>query len=256
MVIKRLLGALADSGAAVDTILDDHQCQPGAKLTGKVHIATGSKPISVESVTLILVVQRPASPADAGGDRSPFGSAATFEIARVDVARNFAVTKYDGSDLSCTVHVPWETPLNSINTPDAITVGLRTELAINRATDQTDLDPVRVSPLPAQQGVLAGLTHLGFDVTRSTLESQRLARAPQTLPFFQKISLRRPAPESLDLQVGFVAAENTLDVVLEIGNSGAIARGGPTAHHFQVTHAQAEQVDWSAELGRWLATVT
>ncbi|NUS73031.1 MAG: sporulation protein [Corynebacteriales bacterium] len=240
MVFKKLFGVLGAGGASVDTVLTGSDYQPGAIMSGEVHVETTRDAIVVGRVTLVGVITSPNSPH-------------THEFGRFNVAHRFPVTRHDTVTHPLTFELPWETPLTSLPGLETseVTVGVKTELAIDNGVDQTDLDPLSITPLPAQHGLLVGLSELNYRVEHNNINQGHLARTEQTLPFFQHLSFQHRASHKR-LHIGCVATHDTLDVLLELGDGSGLTRGGGSTHQFRVRHDEAARVPWANELSRWL----
>lgn len=108
-----------------------------------------------------------------------------------------------------------------------VRLGLRTELAIARAADTGDIDPVSVRPLPVQEHILAAFAQLGFRFIGTGLEYGHLHGRHQTLPFYQAINFH-PPPQygqgTNEVPLSFVAGPSSVEVILECGNRAGMAR--------------------------------
>jgi sporulation-control protein len=136
-----------------------------------------------------------------------------------------------------------------------MTMGLRTELSVARAVDKTDLDPISVSPLPAQERILDALSQLGFQFKNADVERGRLRGVHQQLPFYQEIEFYPPpyARRVNEVEVTFVATQHGMDVVLELDKRGGMFTSGHDAYgRLQVDYASADRVDWAGQIDAWL----
>jgi sporulation-control protein len=137
-----------------------------------------------------------------------------------------------------------------------MSMGLRTELAVARAVDKGDLDPVSVHPLPAREAILAAMDRLGFRFKGADLELGRIRGVSQTLPFYQEIeyfAAPQYAHALTELELTFVANPHAVDVILEVDKRGGLFSGGHDVyHHVQVPHADGGQVDRAAQIDAWL----
>ncbi|MEW2222508.1 sporulation protein [Streptomyces sp. NPDC006990] len=250
MVFKRLLGALGVGGPSVDTVLDDGPTRPGGPLSGQVHLEGGSADCEIEQITLELVARVEAE----HGDEEHEGVVA-FD--RLTVGGGFRLAEGERRSVPFTVTLPWETPITELHgQPLGVILGIRTELAVAGARDKGDLDPLRVAPLPAQEGVLEALGQLGFGFTSADLELGHIHGTGQTLPFYQEIELS-PAPQYAhavnEVEVTFLAAPGGMEVVLEADKRGGLfSEGHDAVNRFAVSHEGVEHVDWNAEVDSWV----
>ncbi|MEU7314440.1 sporulation protein [Streptomyces sp. NPDC007083] len=250
MVFKRLLGALGVGGPSVDTVLDDGPVRPGGPLAGHVHLEGGSADCEIEQITLELVAR-----VEAEQDDEEHEGVVAFD--RLTVGGGFRLAEGERRSVPFTVTLPWETPVTELyGQPLGVILGVRTELAVAGARDKGDLDPLRVAPLPAQEGVLEALGQLGFGFTSADLELGRIHGTGQTLPFYQEIELS-PAPQYAhavdEVEVTFLAAPSGVEVVLEADKRGGLFSAGHDAvNRFVVSHEGVEHVDWNTEVDSWV----
>jgi sporulation-control protein len=144
--------------------------------------------------------------------------------------------------------LPWETPITEVYGQHlhGMTMGLTTELEVAREVVSSDLDPVAVHPVPAQERILDALLRLGFRFSRADVEPGRVHGVAQELPFHQEIEFHPPAAyaSGIDrIELTFVATPRVLQVVLEMDER---------AGRFDVDYATVEQIDWAAQLDGWL----
>lgn len=139
-------------------------------------------------------------------------------------------------------------------------MGVRTELAIAKAVDKGDMDPVEIEPTASQEAVLRAFSQLGFHFKSADLERGRIYGVSQQLPFFQEIEFYPPAQYSgqiNEVELTFVANPAGLDVIVEADKRGGRYSSGTDAvGRFQLTHEQALQVDWAAEINSWVASLS
>ncbi|HWG98404.1 MAG TPA: sporulation protein [Pilimelia sp.] len=251
MVFKKLLGAFGVGGPSVDTVLSNPNTRPGLALDGQVLVQGGDHDVTIEGINLGLVTRVEVE----GGD-TEFDT--TVEFQRLTVSGRFSLAAGEKRAIPFQFPVPWEAPVTDVygQRLHGMTMGLRTELAVARAVDKGDLDPVAVHPLPAQEAVLAALARLGFRFKGADLEHGHIRGVPQTLPFYQEIEYFA-APQYAhalnELELTFVASPHTVDVILEVDKRGGLFTGGHDVfHHFQVPHAGAEHTDWAARIDGWL----
>lgn len=231
-MINRLLRAFGVDGSMVRTELSISHCRPGGNLHGEIEVTAGDGPISVGYVAFTLLVNGHA-----------FHSG--------EVVPGFALGASERRVFEVSYPVPWETPLSM----PGVEVTLRTELELARAIDRSDLDPVRIEPLPAQQHILDVLTGLGFHLTSSNVERGALVGVPQGFDFYQEIVLLPGKPYSQrlnELKVTFVATEEKLHVVMEADRRVSPLADRDIFGRFVVDPANPASISWPAVLGDWL----
>jgi sporulation-control protein len=251
MVFRKLMQAMGVGGPSVDTVLNNPNCRPGGRLEGRVHVVGGDHPVNIEYVALGLVTRVEVESGDSEYET-------TREFHRQAVTGAFRLESGVRHDIPFVFDVPWETPITEMygHRLAGMTMGLRTELEVERAVDKGDLDAVSVHPLAAQERILDALVRLGFRFTRADVEQGRLYGVHQTLPFYQEIEFH-PAPQYAralnQLELTFVATPQHLQVVLEIDKRGGVFTEGRDAFgRFTVDYANAERTDWAAQLDAWL----
>lgn len=254
MVFKKMLSRLGVGGPSVDTVLANPNTHPGLTLEGRVDIVGGDHAVAIEHVALGLVT---------GVEReSGHAHDATVEFHRVAVAGAFSLAAAERRQIPFRVPVPWETPVTDIygQRLRGMTMGLRTELAVAKAVDKGDLDPVFVHPLPAQERILEAFHGLGFQFKSADLERGRIHGVNQTLPFYQEIEFW-PAPQYgggiNEVELTFVADPHGMDVVLEFDKRGGFFTGGHDSFgRFRVEHASVDQTDWASVVDGWVRQAT
>ncbi|MEV0599028.1 sporulation protein [Streptomyces sp. NPDC050315] len=253
MGFKKLLASLGAGGAAVETVLFEENVVPGGVVHGEVRIQGGSVDQEIQglSVGLQAVVEVETS----DGEHKQ-----NIEFAKQKLGGEFALQAGAAHTVPFGLEVPWETPITYfLNTRlKGMQVGVTTELAIARAVDSGDLDPVNVHPLPAQQAILDAFGHLGFRFKNADLERGHIRGTRQSLPFYQEIELYAPQQyRGLNqVEVSFVADSNAMDVVLEMDKKpGLFTEGSDTFRSFQVGLHDFQGTDWVAYLNHWLAEV-
>lgn len=221
----------------VQTELTVAQAQPGGAFEGIVEVIGGPTRVQVGYVALVLCAK-------------VHGSYVDFH--RVGAVPAFTLNPSTRHTFGVTCEVPFEAPLSL----DGSEIGLRTELEIAFAVDRSDLDPVLVSPTPAQQHILDCMQAMGFTMTGSRLEKGTLQGVPQSLPFYQEIKyLPGPAHERRlhSLQVTFVNTQERLHVVVELDRKVTPLADRDVFGHFAVNPAKLEKYNWPALLESWLA---
>jgi sporulation-control protein len=251
VVFKRLMQAMGVGGPSVETVLTNPNCRPGGYLEGLIHVAGGEHPVDIEYVALGLVTRVEVESGDSEYD-------STQEFHRQRGTGAFRLAAGQRHDVPFRFEVPWETPITEVygQRLHGMTMGLRTELEVARAVDKSDLDPVTVHPLPAQERILEAFLRLGFRFSRADVERGRVHGVRQTLPFYQEIEFY-PAPQYhralSQLEVTFLATPTHLQVVLEIDKRGGVFSEGHDAFgHFDVDYETADHTDWTGRLDGWL----
>ncbi|RJL24237.1 sporulation protein [Bailinhaonella thermotolerans] len=254
MVFKRMLSAFGVGGPTVDTVLATTRIVPGEAITGEVRIQGGDVDAEIENVTLALVTRVEAE--HGGGE-----SVGNLEFLRAEVSGPFRIASGERRDIPFQITTPWEIPVTEImgRPLHGMALGVRTELAIAKAVDKGDLDMFAVAPLPSQEAVLRAFGALGFKFRSADLEMGRISGSGQRLPFYQEIEFYPPAQHAgriNEVELTFVTDPGGIDVILEADKRGGFFSDGQDVYgRFKVTHAQAEQMDWPAEIGRWLDKV-
>jgi sporulation-control protein len=250
-VFKRMLSAFGVGGLSVDTVLDSSAVCPGEVLRGRVSIQGGSHDVVIDAVVLSLVTRVEVE--YGGGERDGVG-----EFHRLVVQRDVRVPAHQRLDIPFQLSVPWETPVTVVGEAHlpGVTVGVRTELEIKGAPDKGDLDPVAVRPLPSQNRVLDAFGELGATFRTADVEVGRIVGVPQEIGFYQEIEFFPPsqfAGRLNQVELTFVANPRDLWVVLEADKRGGpFGPGGDTFGRFQMSHAEAEEADWTSSIGEWL----
>jgi sporulation-control protein len=251
VVFKKMLGALGVGGPSVDTVLTDPYTRPGGMLQGQVHLEGGKSDVDIEHVAVGLVTRVETE----SGDHE-YNSTAEFH--RVPVTGPLRLAAGARQSIPFQFPVPWETPITDVygQRLHGMTMGLRTEVAIARAVDKGDLDPVFVQPLPAQEAILEAMGRLGFRFRSADLERGYIRGVQQSLPFYQEIEFWAAPQYSHalnQLELTFVANPHALDVIIEVDKRGGLFTAGRDVfHHLRVEHANADRTDWAAQIDGWL----
>ncbi|MFG1701001.1 sporulation protein [Nonomuraea sp. NPDC049309] len=250
MVFKRMLGALGVGAPSVDTVLSTPRTQPGGTLEGEVRLKGGEFDAEIEHVTLGLIAQVEIE--HGGGEASGLG-----EFSRAQVSGPFTLRKGEDRVIPFHMPVPWEAPISEIGGQPlhGMAVGVRTELAIAKAVDKGDLDPVAIEPLPSQLRILEAFLQLGFAFKSADLEAGQLYGVHQELPFYQEIEFLpggNYAGLVGEVEVTFVADPAGLEVVLEADKRTGRFSSSDAIGRFTISHDDALRTDWPAELSRWL----
>ncbi|HEY1179659.1 MAG TPA: sporulation protein [Phytomonospora sp.] len=254
MVFKKMLRKLGVGGPSVDTVLDHGDVRPGEQVTGRVHVEGGDHDVAIDHVALSLVTRVEAE----SGDHEFH---APVEFSRQLVSGPFALAAGQRHSIPFTVEVPWETPVTRVSGQHlhGMTLGVRTELAVAKAVDKGDLDPLSVTPLPSQERVLDALGRVGFSFRKADLEHGRVYGLHQELPFFQEIEFHPPRPFAGrigEVELTFVADRHHLAVVLEADRRGGVfGGGGDDFGRWIFPHEVALRTDWEGMVDGWLTEV-
>lgn len=250
MVFKRLLGSFGVGAPSVDTVVADPRVRPGGVVRGEVRLQGGDFDAELESIVLALVTRADAEHGE-GAQRG------LIELLRTEVSGPFRLGAGEQRALPFEFPVPWETPITEVwgQPLYGTATGVRTELAIARAVDRGDLDPLRIEPLPAQDAVLQALSRLGFRLKGAELESGTPYGVDRYLPFHQEIEFYPPAGFAHlveDVELVFVADPGGLTVLLEADGRGP---ADDSVGHWRMTHDEARQRDWTAEIIGWFTAM-
>lgn len=252
MAIKKLFASLGVGGASVETTLAEPNVLPGGVVQGQVRVVGGAVAQSVQSLSVGL-----RADAEARGPHEK-REELSFHVQELGGALELAPAAHLMVPFS--VGVPWETPVTSLlkERLTDTTVGMTTQLNIARSLDSTELDPLVVHPLPAQQAVLDAFAALEFTLRSATLEKGRIPGTRQTLPFYQVLEFQAPARYRglREVEVAFLADGRAMDVVLEMDKQrGHFTPGSDAYLCYEVDLSDYTRTDWTAHLNRWLAEV-
>lgn len=251
MVLKKMLGALGVGGPSVDTVLASPHTRPGERLAGEVRITGGTQAVDIDHVGLSLVTRIEVEHGDEEHN-------ATVEFHHAVVDGRFHLPAGGQRVVPFTMTTPWESPITDVygQRLPGMTLGLRTELAVAKALDKSDLDPLSVHPVPAQERVLDAFGELGFRFRRADLERGHIYGVQQELPFFQEIEFAPPsryAGRVNEVELTFVASPYELVVVLEADKRGGFFTPSQDAFgRFHVSYEDAMSVDWAQHIDGWL----
>ncbi|CAL9282401.1 sporulation protein [Streptomyces sp. CRB46] len=248
MVFKRLLGSLGVGAPTIDTVLEPAPVVPGGALGGQVHLKGGQADFDIEHITLDLVARVEAEHAEGESE-------GTVVFDRFTVGGGFRLAAGESRSVPFGVTLPWETPVTELyGQPLGIVLGVRTEVAVAGAKDQGDLDPLTVTPLPAQEAILEAFGQLGFGFKSADLEYGHIGGTGQLLPFYQEIELH-PAPQYAhqvnEVELTFLAGPGGLEVVLEADKRGGFLSSGHDALT-RVTVGHHDTRDWTTEVDGWI----
>lgn len=251
MVFKKMLSAFGVGGPSVDTVLANPNTRPGLSLDGQVNLVGGDAPANIEQITIGLVTRVEVETGD--GEY-----AGVMEFHRMNVSGALQLAPKQQLSIPFQMPVPWETPITDVygQRLHGMTMGLRTELAIARAVDKSDLDQVNVHPLPVHERILEAFQRLGFRFTTADLERGHIYGVQQTLPFYQEIEFfaaPQYAQKINSVELTFVTSQQGVDVVLECDKRGGfLTPGQDTFGRYTVSHADADRVDWTQVVDGWL----
>ncbi|MEV4542135.1 MULTISPECIES: sporulation protein [Micromonospora] len=255
MVFKKMLSALGVGGPSVDTVLTNPNTRPGLTLEGQVNLLGGDAQANIEQVVLGLVTRVEIE----GGDTEYAG---IMEFHRMVVSGPLQLAPKQQLAIPFQLPVPWETPITDVygQRLRGMTMGLRTELAVARAVDKSDLDQVNVHPLPVHERILEAFQRLGFRFKHADLERGRIHGVQQTLPFYQEIEFfaaPQYAQTVTEVELTFVTSRDGVDVILECDKRGGFLSAGHDAFgRYRVPHTDADRVDWAQVVDGWLRETT
>ncbi|MET8694854.1 sporulation protein [Streptomyces bauhiniae] len=253
MAFKKLLASLGAGGASVETVLTEVNVVPGGVVQGEVRIQGGSVNQNIEGLSVGLQARVEVESGDQEYKQD-------VEFAKVSLGGAFELQAGAVHAVPFGLEIPWETPVTVIDGQElrGMHIGVTTELQIARAVDSSDLDPIRVHPLPAQKALLDAFIQLGFRFKNADMERGHIRGTRQRLPFYQEIEFYPPAQyRGLNqVEVSFVADENAMDVVLEMDKKpGLFSEGSDTFRSFQVGLHDFHTTDWAGYLNQWLSEV-
>jgi sporulation-control protein len=243
--------AFGVGGPELDTVLSNPNTRPGLGLQGVVNIRGGEHPVDIKYIALGLVTRVEVETDDGEYDSS-------VEFARQQVTGAFQLAPGQPMQVPFQFPVPWEAPITDVfgQHLHGMTMGLRTELEVARALDKGDLDPVNIHPLPVQEAILNAFGQLGFRFKGADLERGKIRGANQTLPFYQEIEFypaQQYAQGINEVELTFVTSPHGVEVVLEFDKKGGLFREGQDAvSHFQVSHHDADRVNWPQQVDAWV----
>ncbi|MFC4145172.1 sporulation protein [Micromonospora mangrovi] len=255
MVFKKMLSAFGVGGPSVDTVLANPNTRPGLTLDGHVNLVGGDAPASIEQIAVGLVtrVEIESGDAEYGG---------VMEFHRMGVSGPLELAPKQQLSIPFRLAVPWETPVTDVygQRLHGMTMGLRTELAVARAVDKSDLDHVAVHPLPIHERILDAFQALGFRFKHADLERGHIRGVQQTLPFYQEIEFfaaPQYANAVTEVELTFVTSQRGVEVVLECDKRGGfLSAGHDVVGRYAVPHSDAGRTDWVQVVDGWLRETT
>ncbi|MCI0384650.1 sporulation protein [Streptomyces sp. CNQ085] len=253
MGFKKLFASVGIGGASVETVLTEPNVVPGGVVQGEVRIQGGSVAQEIQGLSVGLQARVEVE----GGEEE---YTRNVEFHRMRLGGAFELQPGAVHTVPFGLEVPWETPITTFmgHHLTGMNIGVTTELAIAKAVDSGDLDPVNVHPLPAQQAILDAFGALGFRFKNADMEQGHIRGTRQKLPFYQEIEFLAPQQYRglSQVELSFVADEHEMDVVLEMDKkAGLFSEGSDTYRSFTVGLSDFQQTDWAADLNQWLAEV-
>ncbi|CAL9405272.1 sporulation protein [Streptomyces sp. NPDC057245] len=253
MAFKKLLASLGAGGASVETVLSEVNVVPGGVVQGEVRIQGGSIDQEIQGLSVGLQAKVEVESGDQEYKQD-------IEFTKVQLGGAFQLQAEAVHAVPFGLEIPWETPITMIDGQSlrGMHIGVSTELAIARAVDSSDLDPVAVHPLPAQKAILDAFIQLGFRFKNADMERGHIRGTRQQLPFYQEIEFFPPQQyRGLNqVELSFVADSRAMDVVLEMDKKpGLFSEGSDTFRSFQVGLDDYRGTDWAAYLNQWLSEV-
>jgi sporulation-control protein len=253
MGFKKLLASLGAGGASVETVLTEINVVPGGVVQGEVRIQGGSVDQQIERLSVGLQAQVEVE----GQDQE---TKQNIEFTKLQLGGAFELQAGAVHAVPFGLEIPWETPVTMIDGQPlrGMHIGVTTELAIARAVDSGDLDPINVHPLPAQKAILDAFIQLGFRFKSADMEKGHIRGTRQKLPFYQEIEFFPPQQyRGLNqVELSFVADSQAMDVVLEMDKKpGLFSESSDTFRSFKVGLNDYQGTDWAAYLNQWLSEV-
>jgi sporulation-control protein len=222
MVFKKLKASLGlGGGAGVETTLRSADVRPGEIVAGEVVVTGGELEQSVKYLELALQAR-----VEVETDDAEYDADRVFHRHRVTEA--FDLQPGDEHRFPFELTIPIETPFNVVAGQELpkVRIGVATELEIARALDSTDLDPLRVHPLPVQEETLRAIEALGFRFKGADLEDGRVPGSQ--LPFYQELEFHGSSrfPGVDELEVTFVADAAGVEAIFEVDRRGGFLSSG------------------------------
>ncbi|MDA2806387.1 sporulation protein [Nocardiopsis suaedae] len=223
-------------GPRVETVLPNPHVRPGEQVHGHVDLVGGAAPAHIGR---ILLGARAGVEAESDR-RTPVDAAA------VQLSGPFVLAPGEHR------RIPFAYPLN-VQAPLTFAwghplrgseLGLSTFVEIAGGVRATDLDPLAVHPLPAQQAVLDAVAGLGFGLIGTDMERGGISGVHHDAPYHQEFEFR-PGPNHIgrmeELELAFVAAPLGVLVVLEADKRGSLlSEGVDRRGGFQIPHQAAD----------------
>ncbi|MEV7871702.1 sporulation protein [Streptomyces sp. NPDC088124] len=253
MGFKKLLASLGAGGATVETELIESNVVPGGVVQGEVRLEGGSVNQRIQGLSVGLQAR-----VEVEGNEQE--TVQNIEFTRQSIGGAFEIEAGAVHVVPFGLEIPWETPVTTIEGQPlrGMNIGVTTDLDIARALDNSDLDPINVHPLPAQQAILDAFVRLGFRFKSADMEKGHIHGTRQRLPFYQEIEFFAPQQyRGLNqVELTFVADDREMDVILEMDKKpGLFTEGSDSFRSFQVGLGDFQGTDWAAYLNQWLAEV-
>ncbi len=173
----------------METVLTEVNVVPGGVVQGEVHIQGGSVDQRIEGLSVGLQARVEVESGDQEYKRD-------IEFTKMRLGGEFQLEAEAMHTVPFGLEIPWETPITvfSGHQLPGMNIGVTTELAIARAVDSGDLDPVNVHPLPAQQAIIDASASSGSVSSTPTwsrgTSGGRVSGSPSTR---RSSSTRRPS---------------------------------------------------------------
>ncbi|NBM19831.1 sporulation protein [Streptomyces sp. GC420] len=258
MGFKRLLASMGAGGASVETVLFEENVVPGGVVQGEVRIQGGKVDQQIQGLSVALQAKVEVEGQDLEGNDTEHLQ--NMKFAEQELGGAFTVQPGGEHVVPFGLEIPWETPITAFSGQKLpkMDIGVRTQLAIARAVDAGDLDPITVHPLPAQNAILDAFGQLGFRFKSADMERGHIRGTRQKLPFYQEIEFTAPQHyRGLNqVEVTFIADGHEMDVVLEMDKKpGLFTEGSDSYRAFTAGLHSYQETDWAAYLNQWLAEV-
>ncbi|NYH77378.1 sporulation-control protein [Actinopolyspora biskrensis] len=250
-MFKKMLQAVGVGGPSVDTVLSSEPVRPGGAAFGEVRIGGASAETNIQRIVLTLVAEVETSDDEKRG----------MPLQQVTVAEDLHLAAEEYQTIPFSMPVSWETPITTVfgETLRGMRLGISTEVAVAKAVDTSDMDPLHVEPLDSQLPVIKTLLDMGARVKDAEIEHGHLHGTPQELPFHQEIEFFPPAQFAgriEEIELTFVARPDSIDIVLQADKRGGLfTPEGEAIGRIHRSHEEAVNTDWHAEITRWLDAV-
>lgn len=238
MVFRYLLSVLGTGCPKVDTVLDDPHRRPGELLQGRLELTGGELDWEVAEVAHVLVAR--------------FGDGEETEFARVPLVGAMTLDAERRMVVPFAYQVPWSAPVTRLGGADlaGVGLGLRTDVVIDDALDEGDLDPVHVHPLPLHERLLEGMERAGFERRGASAARGGLPGARGRARFHQAL---RYTGGDVDVDLLLSTAEEGVAVAFAApGKLAEYAAGRAEPRWFLAGHEDADREDWSRRVREWV----
>jgi sporulation-control protein len=245
-MINNILARVGFGGAKVDTKIENRIYSPGEIVKGVVQITGGNSAQKVRKIDLLLCTKVKFKE-----EHVSLSPSNELVLARAPVAGGLEIKSQQNSEVPFEIQLPLEAPLTEWQGMSLFCeLYLRTELDLERAIDASDIDRLKVGPLPVQQCILDALINLGFRYQKAELE---LGRMEGSHTYYQQQIEFRGSPRYLglidELEVSFIPRQLEMEVIFkleghEIENSGWVSERDDELIRFDVDYADFEDIDW------------